>query len=125
MLDTSVLIACEQARPLDADAIPDELALSVVTLAELELGVHLASDEHIRAKRLATLHAARETYVALPVDATVASKFAELVAATRESGKRMRIQDAWIAATAQSHDAAVVTQDGDYDDVPGLAVVRV
>ncbi len=37
----------------------------------------------------------------------------------------MPVNDSWIAATAMSHDLAVVTQDADYDDVPGLRVVRV
>jgi predicted nucleic acid-binding protein len=39
LLDTSVFIAAESGRPLDEERIPEEAALSVVTLAELQAGV--------------------------------------------------------------------------------------
>jgi predicted nucleic acid-binding protein len=119
LLDTSVFIAAEQGRSLVVDALPDEAAVSVVSLGELELGVHLATSEEIRARRLRTLGAAQATYLALPVDATVASAFATLVAIARRNGKRPRIQDTWIAATARAHGVPVFTQDADFD---GLAV---
>jgi len=119
-----VFIAGEQARPLAAQRLPDEAAISVVTLAELELGVHLASSVTGRGQRLRTLQAAQATYVALPVDAVVASAFAELVAAARREGRRPRVQDAWIAATARAHGVAVYTQDRDFDEL-AVDVVRV
>ncbi len=98
---------------------------TAVTVAELELGVHLAGDEHVRAERLRTLHSARETYVALPIDERVTSKFAEVVAAARYTKTRLRVQDAWIAATALTHDAAIITQDRDYSSIADLSVVVV
>ena len=124
LLDTSVFIADEQGRPLVTDRLPDEAAISVVTLAELELGVHMAASEEIRAGRLQTLRAAQSTYVALPVDEAVASAFAELVASARRAGRRPRVQDAWIAATARAHAVPVYTQDDDFDDFT-IQVVRV
>lgn len=36
----------------------------------------------------------------------------------------MPINDSWIAATAIAHGIPVATQDDDYDDVPGLDVVK-
>jgi predicted nucleic acid-binding protein len=124
LLDTSVFIAGEQARPLEAGKLPDESAISVVTLAELELGVHLAASEPVRGQRLRTLQAAQATYVALPVDAAVASAFAELVATARRAGRRPKVQDTWIAATARAHGVAVYTQDSDFDEL-SVDVVRV
>lgn len=44
LLDTSVLIATEEGRPLDTDALPDEVFISVVTIAELQAGVLAAAD---------------------------------------------------------------------------------
>ena len=123
LLDTSVFIADEQGRPL-AGQLPDEAAISVVTLAELELGVHLAASESVRGRRLRTLLAARSTYVALPVNDAVASAFAELVATARRAGRRPKVQDAWIAATARALDVAVYTQDSDFDEL-SVDVVRV
>ena len=119
ILDTSVFIAGESGRALDVDALPDEAAVSVITLAELELGVHLAADEAIRARRLRTLRMVQSTYVTLPADDAVASAFAELVAVARRAGRRPKVQDTWIAATAKAHEVAVFTQDADFD---GLAV---
>ena len=51
--DTSVFIAEEAGRPLGQ--LPEEIAVSVVTAAELELGVLRASDARTRAERLRTL----------------------------------------------------------------------
>jgi predicted nucleic acid-binding protein len=125
ILDTSVFIADEQGRPVDADRLPDEAAISVVTLAELALGVHMATTEDVRARRMATVTAVRSTYVALPVDEGVADAFAQLVAAARRAGRRPKVQDAWIAATAHAHSAAVFSQDRDFEDLPGIRAVRV
>jgi predicted nucleic acid-binding protein len=124
LLDTSVFIAAEQGRELAEELLPDESAISTVTLAELELGVHLATAEDVRGRRLRTLRAAQATYVALPVDEAVASAFAELVAIARRAGRRPRVQDAWIAATARAHDVPVYSQDADFDDL-AVDVVRV
>ncbi len=124
VLDTSVFIADEQTRPPAAGMLPDEAAISVVTLAELELGVHLAASEAVRGQRLRTLQAAQTTYVGLPIDAAVASAFAELVAGARRAGRRPKVQDTWIAATARAHGVAVYTQDSDFDEL-SVDVVRV
>jgi predicted nucleic acid-binding protein len=117
LLDTSVFIADEQGRELAAAHLPDEAAISVVTLAELELGVQLASSEAVRGRRLRTLRATQATYVALPIDESVASAFAELVVIARRAGRRPKVQDAWIAATARAHRVAVYSQDADFDDL--------
>lgn len=124
LLDTSVFIADERDRPLAGDKLPDEAAISVVTLAELELGVHMAASEAARGQRLRTLQVTRSTYVALPVDEAVASAFAELVATARRTGRRPKVQDAWIAATARAAGVAVYTQDSDFDEL-SVDVVRV
>jgi predicted nucleic acid-binding protein len=125
ILDTSVFIAEEQGRSLAVEQLPAEAAVSVITLAELELGVHMAKTDEARAQRLSTLRALNATYVAVAVDEPVASAFAELVARVRHAGRRLRVQDAWIAATAKAHGAAVYTQDADFDHLPGVDVVRV
>ncbi len=124
LLDTSVFIADEEGRPLASDRLPDEAAISVVTLAELELGVHMAASEAVRGRRLRTLQVTQSTYVALPVDEAVASAFAELVATARAAGRRPRVQDTWIAATARAVGVAVYTQDHDFDEL-AVDVVRV
>jgi predicted nucleic acid-binding protein len=59
------------------------------------------------------------------VDEAVASAFAALVAGARGAGRRARVQDMWIAATARAHGVPLFTQDADFDHLPGLDVVRV
>lgn len=121
--DTSVFIAREADRELGK--LPDELAVSVVTAAELELGVLRATDTDTRARRLATLAQVRAAYPLLPVDAEIASCFARIAAAELEAGRRIRRHDAWIAATALRHGVAVVTQDADFSAFAAVDVIRV
>jgi predicted nucleic acid-binding protein len=123
IVDTSVFIAQETGRALGD--LPDEIAVSVVTAAELELGVLRAKDTDTRARRLATLAQVRATYPLLPVDAETASCFARIAVAELEAGRRIRRHDAWIAATALRHGAAVATQDADFAAFESVAVIRV
>ena len=123
LLDTSVFVAVEQNRAL-AKPLPDEVAVSVVTIAELELGVLMAKDGNARAQRLATLTGVREQTAGLPVDGQVASAYARLAAAELQSGRKPRIHDTWIAATALVHGAEVWTQDDDFTAFSDVNVVR-
>jgi len=121
--DTSVFIAMEAGRELGE--LPDEIAVSVVTAAELELGVLRAKDTDTRARRLATLAQVRAAYPLLPVDAETASCFARIAAGELEAGRRIRRHDAWIAATALRHGVAVATQDTDFSSFATVDVIRV
>jgi predicted nucleic acid-binding protein len=122
--DTSLFIARESGRPLGKYSQDREIAVSVVTIAELEMGVLAAAEPRVRAARLQTLRDV-ERISALPVDRVVASAFATLVVEMRAAGRgRLGVQDAWIAATAIAHDADLLTQDADFDAVPGLRVVK-
>jgi hypothetical protein len=61
----------------------------------------------------------------LPIDAEVARQFARIVAALRASGRRVPVLDALVAATAIVEQIPVVTQDNDYEAIPGVEVIRV
>jgi hypothetical protein len=124
LLDTSVFVAEEQGRPL-ANALPDEVAVSIVTLAELEAGVLMAKDDDSRAQRMQTLLSVRERAAGIPADQRVASAYARLASAALKDGRKPRIQDTWIAATAVVHGAEVWTQDADFTEFQGVEVVRV
>ncbi len=123
LADTSVFIAVEQERPLSAQP-PERVSVSVITIGELRLGVLAAENGPTRARRLETLSAA-EALDPLPVDAQVVHAWATLRLALRDAGKRMPLNDSWIAATAIAHGIPMASQDGDYDDIPGLEVIRV
>ena len=122
--DTSVFIARETGRPVDFRSIPDQVAVSVVTIGELQVGVLAAGGLDERLRRLDTLERAL-AFDPLPIDDRVALAWAGLRVTLRDGGRRMPVNDSWIAATAIAHDLAVVTQDDDYDGIPGLEVVHV
>lgn len=125
--DTSVYVAIEAGRQLRREGIPSEVAVSVVTIAELRVGIHTATDAPTRALRQQTLDAARGSTV-LDIDADVAEAWADLRAHLAGSRRRVHVNDLWIAATAVVHHLPVVTQDDDFDPVVGvrgLEVIRV
>lgn len=127
VLDTSVFIAQESGRRLDTSRVPDEVATTVVTMAELNLGVLAAASADVRAQRLETLDAIADI-VALPVDDQAARMWARLRMHLAETGRRVRINDLWIAAIAACRGLPVVTQDDDFeplDGVAGLTIIRV
>lgn len=127
LLDTSVLIAQESGRRLDTDALPEQTAISVVTLAELHAGVLAATNTTSRARRLKTLDAI-SVIEALPITAEAARQWASLRVRLAEEGRKAKINDLWIAAVAAANDMDVVSQDDDFDaieSVGGPTVIRV
>ena len=124
LADTSVFIAREARRPIDVEAMPDRLAVSVITIGELRAGVLAATDTAIRDRRLDTLTAAL-SLEPLPIDVEVANAWARLRLALRDAGSRMPVNDSWIAATAMALGVPVVTQDDDFPAVADLDVINV
>jgi predicted nucleic acid-binding protein len=127
LLDTSVLIATETGRPLDTNVLPDEVFISVVTIAELQAGVLAAADTATRARRLATLDSVAGLD-ALPIDIVAAGHWATLRVRLAEEGRQINVNDLWIAAVAAANDLSVVTQDSDYDPletIDGPHVIRI
>lgn len=124
LADTSLFVAREGGRAVDVSRLPEQLAVSVVTLGELRAGVLAASDVTSRARRLETLQAA-EGLQAVSVDTDVAAAWAVLRLTLRDAGRAMKANDSWIAATALALGIPVVTQDLDYDGIGGLEVILV
>ena len=92
---------------IDAGQLPDEVAISAVTLGELVAGVHLVvgDDEESRAernRRLDLLLWAEREFDPLPYDAEAARLYGRIVAATAAVGRtsRRRTADLMIAAIA-------------------------
>lgn len=123
LADTSLFIAAEADRPIVGEP-PQRIMVSIVTIAELRVGVLATPELALRSRRLATLRHA-QSLSPLMIDDDVANQWAELRVRLRDAGRSMPVNDSWIAATALAAGVPVVTQDSDYDDVPGLAVIRV
>lgn len=128
LLDTGIFIAREVARPLGQ--LPDRVAVSVISLGELELGVLAADDGEVRARRADALALARESDP-IPLSESVMMAWAHLVNDCRRAGlhRTVRLTDALIAATAVAHGLPVVTQDADFDQMANahhlLRVIKV
>jgi toxin FitB len=108
ILDTSVLIAG------DIHPLPGELAISVISFAELHFGVLVAKSADARASRLSRLSSLQRRFEpALLVDDAVADSYGRLAAKVVDQGRnpRARVMDLLIAATAHAHDAALYTRN--------------
>jgi predicted nucleic acid-binding protein len=118
LLDTSVVIDWDD--PAVASALPDEAAISTITLAELTSGPHLTSASEERARRQARLQQVEATFDAIEFDATAARSYGQIVAAVVETGRahRRRIADLLIAATAHANGLPLYTRNP--DDLVGL-----
>jgi predicted nucleic acid-binding protein len=124
LLDTSIFVALEEGRPVRRDLLPLQSAISIVTHAELRVGVLLAEDIESRDLRIATFEASRR-FATLPVDDEVARAWSQMRAYLAASGVRVAVNDMWIAATAAAHEMPVLTQDDDFDALNGVAGLTV
>ena len=128
LLDTSVFIARESGHAIAK--LPQRVALSVITIGELQLGVLNAGDALTRSRRADTLALARAADP-IPVSEAVMVSWARLVADCRAAGvhRAVKLTDALIAATAIEHGLPVVTLDADFDQIagvcPALSVIKV
>lgn len=124
LLDTSVII--DWHDPTVARALPDELAISAITIAELAAGPHLAATVAEAGRRQARLQEAETLLQPLPFDEAAARSYGLVVAAIARKGRTARspFADLLIAATAHANDLDLYTRNG--DDFAGLSgLVRV
>ena len=127
LLDTSVYIAAESGRPLDRAALTDIAYVSAITAAELEVAVHLAPDPAVRSQRLRTWAEVTSNEL-LDADLGAAHEWSLIRSRMAGSGRRINVNDLWIAAIALANGLVVVTQDDDFDvflDFGGPRIVKV
>jgi hypothetical protein len=120
LLDTSILIG-GRTDP------EDEVAISVVSIAELHFGVLVAGSDEARAIRLRRLAVVEEVFDPLPFDATVARECGKLHAAVVQRGgqPRRRSFDLVIAATANVHGVPLLTKNAaDFKLIEDLVELR-
>jgi predicted nucleic acid-binding protein len=118
LVDTSVVIDWDDQALLSA--LPDEVAVSTITMAELAAGPHLAGDPAERARRQARLQQAEGLFEPLDFDRAAARSYGLVVAAIVASGRshRSRIADLLIAAIAHANGLDLYTRNP--DDLYGL-----
>lgn len=118
LIDTSIVIDLEQ---LDAERLPNELAVSALTMAELAAGPHATGDSAERARRQDRLQRAEATFDPLPFDAAAARAYGRIYAAIVATGRKARgprAVDLLIAATALAANLPLYTRN--VDDFRGI-----
>lgn len=126
MLDTKVLIVAERSA-FDLDSLiadDDEPAVAAITIAELGVGVEIATGKRRQARR-SFLEDVVSSLPVLGYDLEVARVHTGLLLAVRKSGRPRGAHDLIIAATAKATGRVVVTADrSGFDDLPGVDVRR-
>lgn len=126
LLDTSVIIDHDI---IDPTLLPDESAISAITLAELAAGPHAGEDELERGRRQDRLQWAAATWDSLPFDSNAARSYGQIFSVVRNTGRSTsrRLADLLIAATAASNGLALYTRNpDDFKDLQAIVkVVRI
>ena len=118
LLDTSVVIALHD---IPLASLPEEPAISALTLAELAAGPHATTDPSERARRQDRLQRTEATFDPLPFDLAAARAYGRVLAAVVEQGRTARARravDLMVAATALAGGLPIYTRDP--DDLRGL-----
>ena len=113
LLDTSVVIGLEQIQPAD---LPEEVAISALTLAELAAGPHAATDADERSRRQDRLQRTEAAFDALPFDADAARAYGRIFSAVSSAGRKRRgarAVDLLIAASALAANLPLYTRNPD------------
>lgn len=124
LLDTSVVV--DWHDPTVLASLPDQMAISAITAAELAAGPHLAATADEAARRQARLQEVEAKFEPLAFDGAAARSYGLVVAAVAGQGRGPagRFADLLIAATAHANGLALYTRNG--DGFAGLAhLVRV
>ncbi|HEY5881592.1 MAG TPA: type II toxin-antitoxin system VapC family toxin [Nakamurella sp.] len=113
LLDTSVVI--DWHDPIVVAALPDEMAISAITAAELTAGPRLATTATDAAKRQVRLQEVEAKLEPLPFDGTAVRSYGLVVAAVVREGRkpRSRFADLLIAATAHANGLDLYTRNGE------------
>lgn len=126
ILDTSVIVDLEQ---IDATSLPEEVAVSSVTLAELAAGPHATTDADERARRQDRLQRVEAAFDSLPFDGDAARAYGRVFAAVTAAGRKARgarAVDLLIAATAVAAGLPLYTRNGrDFEALGDLLTVVV
>jgi predicted nucleic acid-binding protein len=121
LIDTSVVIELER---IDPEALPGQLAVAAITLAELAAGPHATDDLIERARRQERLQLTEATFDAIPFDAECARAYGRVYAETVAAGRKARGKralDLLIAATALAVQLPLYTANpADFDGLDAL-----
>lgn len=126
VLDTNVFVHMERAKsPIDFSQWDyGAVYISTITVSELLVGIHYATDEAIKTRRTAFVEAILGKVPTLDFNTEVARVHAGLFASLAKQGRMIGVHDLIIAATALVHGCAVLTgNSSEFAQVPGLETI--
>ncbi len=121
LLDTNIIIAlfAGEAPVREHLATAAEVFLSSIAVGELCFGAR--KSERV-AENLQRIEELATSSVVLPCDIETARRYGEIKSALRAKGLPLPENDIWIAAIAAQYGLTVVTRDGHYSRIDGIAV---
>lgn len=127
MLDTNIFIFSERSgSSIDFSQWEEygDVYISSVTVSELLVGIHYATNEARKARRSAFVESILRKVPVLGFDTEVARVHAGLFASLTKQGQMIGAHDLIIAATALFHGCAVLTDNIDeFKRVAGLDTI--
>lgn len=126
ILDTNTVILLSRLE--DPEVLPEDPAVTAITLAELSVGPIVARDPAERARRQAHLLQAEADFDPIPFDPAAARAFGRVAASLRDAGRKRaaRAYDALIAAIALAQDLPLYTVNpDDFQGIDGLEVIAI
>jgi predicted nucleic acid-binding protein len=122
VLDTSAYthLRLGHSRVLDLVAMAAIVTVPVIVLGELRGGFELGSRKKENEQTLREFLAEPSVTVA-PVDAATTSTYGRLYASLRRRGKKVPVNDLWIAALSITHRGHLLTLDADFERIDELS----
>lgn len=130
IIDTSVFVRAERNKQslstiFSGLQLDDDAYISVATVSELLVGVHLADNEERRILRSAFVEQILSSFTAIDITVPVSRMHSKIVADLMRRGQIIGVQDMWIAATAIQNGFSVLTYDvSDFSRIAGLNVLN-
>ena len=123
ILDTNAVILL--TRNSDSASLPKYPLITAITLAELSVGPHVATNDIERAARQAHLQQAESDFEPLPFDSAAARAFGRVASDLRSQGRKhkARAYDALIASIAISQSLPIYTANP--DDFKGISELEI
>ena len=125
VVDTNIVSYIAQGSPSASyyrlRLLGHRVFISFQTVQELWFGAYKSQWGMSRTNALAELI---QQYEVVWPDPDILQISAHIRSVRQAAGRRLEVADSWIAATALFLECPLVSHDGDFDNIPGLQLIR-
>lgn len=123
VVDTNAVIAYREGIPEVCNLIEDAdtIFLPVIVLGELLYGAFNSTRQH---KNEQDVRKFLEQSVFVPMDETIAARYASLRLELKKIGRPIPENDLWIAAICLEFNVTLLSRDGHFDNIPNLQLIN-